>query len=221
MSLPPLWAGGQPGAATAARSGGRLWSHGFETRIPWMRNSAAVEKRNQPRLLQQQLRDRRWRHVFGRGEDLTRSLRPHEGQFNIGVRSRRGFEQLQCRAQHGALTVRIVRLTEAATRGITNAGEPRHANGASQLGNPGKCHGGDAARLDDVLNQSYGPATEGSYGYQRGRVDAFRPHSLGDGRCRLRHQLLGLQDIAHRRVVGRSGASDHSFAGQLLQSAHR
>lgn len=186
-----------------------------------MRNVTPVEIRQKPRLLRHELHDRRWRNIFGGAARFRRRFGPHKRQFDVRVRRRRTGQDLQRCAQHSTLTIGVVRIPKRTTHRVTDSREPWYADCARQIGNHREGNGRDAARFDHALNQSDGPAAEGSCRHQRGGVNAIGVHALGDRWRRFIHQHIRLEDVTHDRVVTRRRPANDAFVGQLAQATHR
>jgi hypothetical protein len=111
----------------------------------FVRNLAAVEAGQEPRLLLKQRGDRGRREVSGGVASPGRRSRPLEGEIDSGVGPGRGREQREHRAE----------------------------DRAGQLGDQRERHRWNAARLEDARDPSHGPAVERPGGHQCGRVDAL------------------------------------------------
>jgi hypothetical protein len=151
----------------------------------FLRNATAVKIHQQPRLPRDELDDRRGRNIFGGVARFRRRLRPQKRQFDVCIRLRRAGEDLQGRAQHRTLTVGVVRIPKWTTHRVTDSRESRYADCARQIRNHRERNGRDAAGFDHALNQSDGPAAEGSCGHQSSRVHAIGVHAFRNRRRRL------------------------------------
>ena len=186
----------------------------------FLRDPSAVEVGNQPRVFQQQSRDRCGRYFPRCVPSLGHGLRPHERKLDVVIRSGCVLEQSECRAQHVSLAVGVVGPAERPAHRIADTCEPRHSDPPRQVRHPRQRDGRNPARFEDPLHQSYGPGAEGSDGDEHRRVHAFVVHPGGDGGRGHLDQLGRIEDVSHGRVVGRRRAPDGPLLRELRETPH-
>lgn len=180
-----------------------------------MRNAAAIEVGQQPRLPHHKFDDRRWREILGRVSSLSGRFWPCERELDVGVGPLSVGQDLQNCAQDGALTVRIVRLAERPAHRIADTCQARHSDGTCKLRNHREGYRWNTACFKNALHQSHGPATEGSGRNQYHSVDAVGAQKIGNRRRGLLDQNRRLKDVPHERVVLWRRLGDEALAGEL------
>ena len=83
-------------------------------------------------------------------------------------------QNLECGAQYRCLTLAITRCAKGKAEGVLDARHAGHTHGGGEVGDVGKGDGRKAGSLYLSLNQSNGPAANGSHRHQDDHVDPLR-----------------------------------------------
>ena len=96
------------------------------------------------------------------GNLIFKMLWPLKGQVNNRTRHIDVLKGIQGGPQYSHLRLAIANIPHCQTKGMLNSGYARCADRGGQVGNNGKCNGGDTGGFDLTLNQSNGPAADRS-----------------------------------------------------------
>lgn len=147
---------------------------------------------------------------LGRLKVLFRGC-PFEGEMDDLTGAGKRFHGMQGGAKDLALGGGVSGRSKGCAEGVLDSSNSRGSSGQGEFGNHGEGDGGEAGGLDFTLNQSDGPAADGSNGDEHNDVHMLLTKPADDLRDGFAQEGLRAEGVSDVGVVSRGDGGD--FAG--------